>query len=169
MGFVYRHVLEQSTVHEAIEVIRKLRRSQSMNFLLAHSSGEMKDLETTIDDERVLEAKDGYIAHTNHYVNPDFQELDLIMKDLPDSPIRLRAINELANSEKNKITIKRAKDFLRDHTNYPQSICRHQSDDQNDRFKEAKTTVSMISELDKGVMHAAMGSPCKNQYYQYQI
>lgn len=170
MSFIYRHLLEQSTVDDAIGVIRKIKRSQSFNFLLAHVSSEIKNLETTIDDDRVLEAEEGYLVHTNHYLSPDFLKFEKILEYLPDSPIRHKTLDELIRNEKGKIKMERIKAFLADHMNYPKSICRHQApDNPKDPYKNLKTLVSMISDLDKRIMYAAIGNPCQNQYHLYQI
>jgi len=58
--------------------------------------------------------------------------------------------------------------ILRDHVNYPDSICNHAVYD-TDPLDREKTITSLVMDLTARQMHVAWGNPCENKYHTYQM
>ena len=58
--------------------------------------------------------------------------------------------------------------FLRDHVNYPNSICRH-VDPADDVVHAMKTLDSMLFVPTKREAWFSKGLPCANRYYRYDL
>lgn len=158
-----RLVLEQSELEDAAEVVRHAERASAGNFLLADASGEALDVEVTAHQERVLKPQSYFLAHTNHYLHKDLIPFDRRPPRLIDSKIRYDRLLELITSEKNKISVGNCQNWLRDHVNYPMSICRHPIDN------PYKTIASVIIQPGLGEMLSLIGNPCEHDYATYAI
>lgn len=159
--FLRRRMLEQKSVSDVLKIVRTQNRSNSSGHLLADKTGEILYLETTVDDDRVLQPKNGRIAHTNHFVHPDFTKYEQGL--VTDSPKRLASIQNRLDSRAN-FNLNDAKEFLRDHENYPFSICRHEGDMELSGGMRWKTNASILLRSKMRTAYACLGYPCKNEY-----
>lgn len=73
-----------------------------------------------------------------------------------------RAIRLLGN-QANPITVETLKSTLRDHADYPKSICRH-PDPEQPEIERSATLASLIVDLTAGEMHVTSGEPCQAEY-----
>lgn len=164
-----RLALEQATVEEAIEAIRRVDRGSTTNFLLASADGVVRDLEVTVEEDAVLVPHNDFFAHANHYLSEELVPEQLRLT--ADSPIRQERMHELlgAVARAGEVTVDDLKQILSDHYNYPKSICKHANDDPTDKLGEWKTVASFIFELDSRRMHVAAGNPCSNAYRTYTL
>ncbi len=55
------------------------------------------------------------------------------------------------------------KEVLADHSNHPDSICRH-PDPRDPELERVQTVASVIMNLTRGEMHLTQGPPCSNPY-----
>ncbi len=163
-------ILAARTLREAERSIEGGARSCSANFLMAHTGPDgpqVSDLETSPDGECRLEPRDGYLAHTNHFL--DEKALGVwqpLAEDRPSTFTRYRRIQETLQGwtkAGHKVTIEDLKGMLRDHTSAPNSLCRHAdpSLSPDDRYE---TVVSVIMDLDAKEMYIAPGTPCTARY-----
>jgi isopenicillin-N N-acyltransferase-like protein len=134
---------------------------------LAHETGELYSVEVSARRFGILYGEEGFIVHTNHYLNPQMEEIE----DEPDELIytRLRyyrALRMLRHTPAH--TIKTLQAILRDHLNFPNSICNHSMDD-IDPLDREKTINSLIIDLTGRAMHIAWGNPCETQYHTYYL
>jgi len=113
----------------------------------------------------------GYIAHTNHYISDKLAYLNrYTLPSLPrtphevDSIPRLKRFNKLLEDQTELLNLENLKIILRDHYNYPRSICRHSSENGN-----CVTVVSIIAEPERKRMHLCPGNPCEGTYYTYEM
>ncbi len=74
---------------------------------------------------------------------------------------RLERIRSLVASRFGGIEVSDMKIFLTDHSGPPASICRHEP--------EMITAASLIAEPSEGVLHAAVGNPCRHTYASYSM
>jgi isopenicillin-N N-acyltransferase-like protein len=66
------------------------------------------------------------------------------------------------------VTPERLQTLLRDHVNYPDSICVHE--DPNDPpYERELTLASLIMDLTDHVVWAAPGPPCQGEYAAYRL
>jgi len=122
----------------------------------------------TAYEDRIIEPKDGFIAHANSFEHPDLIKLDLISKVNPDrssnSRARAERMKQLIANETRPITVDMAKNWLRDHE---VPICRHPAKSEGELG--GKTVASIISQPSKGLMHVCWGNPCEGKYYTYKL
>jgi len=164
---VSRAVLGARTIGQAIRYTLVPLRAAGYNHLIAHESGEMYNVEVSARNFNILYATDGYLAHTNNYLSPNMESIEENRDELIHTRVRyFRALHLLRETSKH--TTKTLEAILKDHVNYPDSICNHSVFDLDPMDRE-KTIVSMIMDLTDRKMEVAWGNPCKNQYHTYDI
>jgi len=78
----------------------------------------------------------------------------------------LRALHLLGMTEQH--SVKTLQKILRDHVNYPDSICNHAVDD-FDPLDREKTIASLVMDLTSQQMYVCWGNPCINAYHTYDL
>jgi isopenicillin-N N-acyltransferase-like protein len=126
--------------------------------LLAHADDQVANIEMTVEDDRVIYPEDGVVCHTNHYVSPAFEELDLYPEQ-EDSRTRLRRLVDFAD-QATCLDERALEELLSDHTGSPHSICKHVVDD----GRALKTVASCVISPSLGRMRLSLGNPCINEY-----
>ncbi len=164
---VSRAVLSAKTPTEAIRQILVPRRAAGYTHLLAHESGEIYSVEVSSRKFAIISALDGYMVHTNHFLDPNMQLVEYEPDELISTRVRyFRADRLLRSSERH--TIKTLQEIQRDHINFPNSICNHAEDDMDPLDRE-KTVNSMVIDLTARAMHIAWGNPCVNPAHTYHL
>ena len=115
----------------------------------------------------LLYAEDGYIAHTNHYLDFNMQAIEDEPDELISTRVRyFRAYRLLKQTPAHNI--KSLQSIQRDHINHPDSICNH-AVDVPDALDRQKTINALVIDLTAKVMHLAWGNPCQNPYHTYHL
>lgn len=161
--FTVRALYESSSLEEAVAVVRRAQRAIPANIMLATPQGPA-DLEVTIDDVHVLHDK-ALVTHTNHCLHPELQHINRDFPELIESGPRLHRINQLLAAH--PLSVERAQETLRDHQDYPHSICRHANDHPSNGFWVS--VFSVVIEAAAGRMHISRGNPCQNGYEVYSL
>ena len=159
-----RAILDCERVSEAFALIQGAHRSSSANYLVAHRDGSAMDIEATPGDfsrVHLHEAQDNVLLHTNHFVSPTFDDVDVSLWAIPDSPVRLARLR--AGLRGDQSSLARVRELLSDHANYPFSICCHPSPD-DDPIDQGATIASVIMRLEDSTMWLADGLPCEMPY-----
>ncbi len=164
---VSRAVLAARTPTEAIRQILIPRRAAGYTHLLAHDSGEIYSVEVSSRKFAILSAQDGYMVHTNHYLDPSMQAVEYEPDELISTRVRYFRADRLLRST-SQHTIKTIQSIQRDHINFPNSICNHAEDDMDPLDRE-KTVNSMVIDLTARAMHIAWGNPCANASHTYHL
>jgi isopenicillin-N N-acyltransferase-like protein len=142
-------------------------RAAGYNHLLAHESGELYNVEVSARRFAILYAEDGYVVHTNHFLDPQMQAIESEPDELIGTRVRyFRALRLLRNAPLH--TVKSLQAIQRDHINYPNSICCHPDETQSLLDRE-KTINALVMDLTTRAMHLAWGNPCVNQYHTYYL
>lgn len=160
---LWRCILEQESVAEAEKFIANTYRAKSNTFVLGDRTGHVSIVETTVDRSRKLEAEDGLLVHTNHYLHPDLMAEERFY-DLADSRARLTRLKGLLANRTMPVTEDELKNSLRDHSGYPDSICKHEKIP-----GKSKTVTSMLLYPESGIMEACPGNPCQSSYAVYHL
>lgn len=165
--FLRRRVLEQRSVADAVDAIRTApRRASSHNLMLADAHGDLVDVETTVDDVRLVRASRGLLAHANHYVSPDSDAANACIGDyLDNSKERCDRMAELLAGVDEPFTPGIAMRLLRDHAGRERAICRHAEHDE----VGAHTNVAVVAQPARRRLHVAFGPPCQNGFSTYQL
>ena len=143
------------------------RRAAGYNHLIAHESGEIYNVEASSRQFAIQYGEDGYIAHTNHFLDPVMQKIEDEPEVLVSTRVRyFRALRRL--KETGDHTVETLQSILKDHVNFPDSVCNHI--DQRDKpLDREKTITSLVFDLSERQLYASWGNPCENTYYTYQL
>jgi len=162
-----RAVLSARTPAAAIHHMLISHRAAGYNHLLAHESGEMYNVEVSARRFAVLGSEDGYLVHTNHYLDPQMKAIELDPDELISTRIRyFRAMRLLRQNSQH--TVKSLQAIQRDHINHPDSICNHANEAENPLDRE-KTITALLMDLTHRQIHATWGTPCENAHFTCQL
>jgi isopenicillin-N N-acyltransferase-like protein len=160
-------VLAAKTPGDAIRRTLIPRRAAGYNHLLAHESGEIYSVEVSARKFAIIYAHDGYMVHTNHYLDANMQTIEYEPDELIATRVRYFRTNRLLR-ETNQHTIKSIQAIQKDHINFPDSVCNH-ADDDMDPLDREKTINSLVIDLSARAMHIAWGNPCINPYHTFYL
>lgn len=166
--FILREMYEAASLDEAVASVERAHRAIPVNIMMSTPQGPA-DLEATIDNVRILrpEPDSSCVTHTNHCVHDDFLPINDQFPELAQSHDRKRRIDDLLSNSDCRAELEDIKTLLRDHENYPTSICRHASDDPVVGFWE--TVFAIIIEPDQRRLHISRGTPCDHPFEVYEM
>ncbi len=164
---VSRAVLGVHTPGEAIRQTLAPQRAAGYNHLLATESGELYNVEVSAHHFAVLHSPDGRIVHTNHYLDSHMRAIEDEPDELIETRVRAARAERLLRLNCGH-TRESLQAILRDHVNYPDSICNHSVQFIPPMDRE-KTICSLIMDLTTREMQLAWGTPCVNQYHTYAL
>jgi len=163
---VARAVLASRRISGAFGRTLVQQRAAGYNHLLIHESGEIYSIEASSRKFEILYAHDGYMVHTNHYLDPQMKLVENNPEELLSSRVRyFRASRLIRQSEKH--TIKSLQAIQKDHVNIPNSICNHNIE--GEPLDREKTINALVIDLTSREMHVAWGNPCQNTYHTYHL
>jgi isopenicillin-N N-acyltransferase-like protein len=167
---ILRKVLTSENIGEAISAIASAGRRSAKNYLLASEQGDIADVEVTLDDVDIHFAQRGILTHANYFKTDRFKHTDLAPIYWADSYIRCQRLFQLMENHHGHLSVDVMKQFLEDHNNYPNSICRHPNPrNPLPMGRIMKTLVSFISCPKEQKAYVALGNPCENEYIEYQL
>jgi isopenicillin-N N-acyltransferase like protein len=164
---VARAVLASRRISGAIGRTLVPHRAAGYNHLLVHESGEIYSIEVSARKFEILYAHEGYMVHTNHYLDPHMKQIEKDPEELLSSRVRYFRASRLIR-QKEKHSIKSLQFIQKDHVNIPNSICNHNIEGLDPLDRE-KTISAMVMDLTSREMHLAWGNPCKNVYHTYHL
>lgn len=97
----------------------------------------------------------GILTHTNHYLHPEMQAIEG-KGDMRSTTLREQRSCQMMSAMAGQHTVATFQQVLRDHTGYPDSICRHSDD--------TITGFSVICEAERRVLWFGKGFPCQATY-----
>ena len=156
-----RKILAAQRIGQAIDAAILKQRASDYNQVIADSNGEIYSIEGSATDYAPLYSTDGYLVHTNHFVAPWMRKFELDPNAITCSIVRYNRGIRLLKNNQHKLNAEKMKEFLSDHVNYPDSICRH--------GEKVKTTFSIIINLKTLTMLLARGNPCEVKYNEYKL
>jgi len=173
-AMIYRAMYGARTIVEALTYANLPHRESSDNNIVADNNSQIYSIEGSATDFELIYAIDGYLVHTNHYVTQKMRRYESDFRDDIKS-IRghmcsvsryNRARSLLRESE--EISLQRVMEILRDHANYPCSICRH-LDEKVKVEDRVKTIYSSVVDLTAQEMWVCCGNPCLAEYHRYTL
>jgi isopenicillin-N N-acyltransferase-like protein len=162
-----RAVLNARTIGEAIRACVPKLRGGGYSYLLADASGELYNVETSATTHDILYGEQGWLAHANHYISSKMQALEE-PGTYAGSSVRYNRARRLVQSQLGNITVASLQALLRDHVNFPNSICAHE-DPVDPPYERGQTLVSLVMDLTERAMWAAPGPPCEGEYRVYHL
>ncbi|HET6423853.1 MAG TPA: C45 family peptidase [Planctomycetaceae bacterium] len=165
--FMVREILEAKSLDDVVHAVNRAERAIPANIMLSTPQGPA-DLEVTIDHVHVLtDPRNALVTHTNHCKHPELAAINPQYDELIQSHARQCRIDELLGKPSGTLTIADLQSALRDHTDYPTSICRHSNADP--AFGFWATVFSVIIATDSREMHITRGTPCDRAYDRYSM
>ncbi|MGJ9457435.1 C45 family autoproteolytic acyltransferase/hydolase [Oceanobacillus sp. CF4.6] len=159
-----RAILESKSFTEAISKVDKDQMASSAHFLIASGSEELLSMEVSPVQTGKIEAKNGILTHTNHLCSTKMKKI-IEENTTPDSYSRLNTIDKAVQTLSKKdiqIQSKELFDILSNHNNYPNSICRHPTDDEESILQEMETVFSIVMNLTDKKLSWIKGKPCEH-------
>lgn len=167
MHCLVREVLNQKSVDDAIELIKGTKRPYSLNFVMGDTK-RVVDVETTPKAVGIMNSEE-MVYHTNHFVclkDPRIGSQE--DRSFINTKTRCGRIEELLQSKKGRLNLPVLESFLRDHSNWPGSICRHLGAREGNG-RNVKTFDSMIYIPEKREAWLTRGNPCENEFVRYAV
>jgi isopenicillin-N N-acyltransferase-like protein len=161
-----RAILDSETLSDALVALQRHERSSSANYLVGHEDGVALDLEAAPGDfARIFIGypQDGLLLHTNHFVNPGFDGRDVSLVAMPDSPVRLARLRQLAAEEAGALDVAFLQRALADHATFPVGVCCH-PDPRLHELEQGATVAAVIMDVGARRMWLASGNPCDAEF-----
>ena len=161
-------ILRSRDFRSAMSIIEGQPRACSANFVIAQTPDQVVDFEAAPDALGEMQPHHGLVVHTNHFCDPTRLGIEEPKSERrPHSYTRLARMHELLDARK-PLSVADIQASLRDHDNYPDSVCRHIHPD--DPPEEACTTVvSAVMDLDERTLWLTDGPPCERMYERYTL
>jgi isopenicillin-N N-acyltransferase-like protein len=166
-----RKLLDAEAITDGVSAIISADKALSANYLLGHSDGLAIDLEVVpggATSARVLMPERGLLAHTNHYLSPEFVKSGNWLAMNPSTFFRLHCLRSTLEQEAPDITVESLCKALSDHRNFPQGVCAH-GDERRNEFERYATIASVIYDLDAREIYLSAGVPCAASYRTYRF
>ena len=162
-------ILRCTKFEQAVRVVTEGERSVSANFLIAQAPDRVIDLETAPTGVSQLFPKDGWLAHTNHFLELSAAGLtrQIQTSKRPSTEQRLARVQHLLRTSP-KLDQARAIEILRDHDDFPYSLCRHPDENFPPEERYA-SVVSVVMDLHEKTLLIASGPPCQHEYQAFRI
>jgi isopenicillin-N N-acyltransferase-like protein len=142
------------TVDEAVAHLTAAKVSASSAVTVARP-GDVAHVELSPGGANVIRGSLG--AHTNHFLEPPRDGLDVMPIDSPTTYLRLDVVRRLP-----------LLDALRSHEGHPNGVCRHI--DPDEAWAEQTVTIaSVVMNLEARRLHVASGPPCSNEHVQITL
>ena len=162
--FIARKALQQKRIGDALDSILNCKRASGSNYMVGDKNGEIFNVECTATAHDVMIPFDGVMGHSNHIISGSLKSFSIYAPDYSNSLVRWNRINKYLNDEKGKITAEGCKEWLKDHVNYPLSLCSHE-----EAPSEIKTMSGMILLPMELKIIATYGNPCIQPYIEYYL
>jgi len=157
-------ILRCPDFEQALRVVTEGERSVSANFLIAQAPDRALDLETAPTGVSRLLPRDGWLAHSNHFIDLRSAGLtrNIHTSKRPSTEQRLARVQHLLRTS-SQLSLEKASEILRDHDDYPYSICRH-PDEKFPPEERYQSVVSVVMDLTEKSLAIASGPPCQHEY-----
>jgi isopenicillin-N N-acyltransferase-like protein len=158
-----RSLLDADTVADAFAALQRGERASSANYVLGHEDGVALDVEAAPGDFSKLYVgypADDLLLHTNHFRNPGFDQRDVSLVVMPDSPFRLARLEQLVAGAPGALDVAFWTGALGDHAMFPMAVCCHpdpRAHAASDRFA---TVASVVMDPAGRTLWLASGNPC---------
>jgi isopenicillin-N N-acyltransferase-like protein len=163
-----RGLLDAPHLADAVQAVATSRRASSANFIVGSREGEIIEIESSPEDFWVDYAEKGWLAHTNHFITPLLMNRvsDKSKVMLPDSFQRLGRIRTLVAGSAGRIGFAECTEFMSDHRNFPDSICRHE-DPRDPEGKQVASVYATVMDLTEGILWLSPSNPCRGGFEAY--
>jgi len=159
-------VLRQKTIGEALNSVLRAKRAGCFNFVITDET-ELYDVEGTPDDVDIAYADD-CIAHANHFVSQKFySKQDMSFRISRGSTfVRYNRMRRLLKQKFGALDLETCEGFLKDHVNYPSSICQHPEQEKGPKIRSLDSWIMVPAQREFWIAH---GMPCEHEFQQFKF
>lgn len=161
ISLLKRLVMEKKTLSEVLSCIDGLAFPPGC-FILGDASGHGVCIEYAGGRTDVRDISGQAYGHANTVLAEGLQEF--ARPAASNSGLRQKNIQRLLDEKCGSLSASELKTITSDHTDYPNSICRHSSPDDSN-----VTTAAFVADLTNLEMHIAIGKPCTVEYQNYSF
>jgi isopenicillin-N N-acyltransferase-like protein len=161
--FLVRLALRQPKLSDAIAACLRPARAIGFNFVLGADFGAV-NIEAAATRQHVTYVGD-HFAHGNHYEAPELLALEGNPTYEGSSFVRAGRMKQLLAMTAGQIDLETCQQLLRDHANYPGSICAHL--DPPDYPSMTKAAVVFVPE--QRAMYITDGPPCDAIFEEHRL
>lgn len=162
-NFLRRKLLSMSTLDEMVAWLVNAPRTVSNNYCIASAENRAFDVEAVPKAPWLLLPEDNILTHANHLVG------DRTVDAYKGMKFRGELLYKLLAKRNGSITTDYVKECLKNHENYPDSLCAHMMEGETDLRKMWQTNASIIYNLDKLEMDICCGPPCQGEYVIHKL
>ncbi len=167
---ILRQMLDCPHLGAATREAYRVPRGGAANILVAHSRGELLDLELTATDIDYLYGDTGWLVHTNHFESPRLRGGDTgicsSMSTLARAARARRLLSTAAGQR--QVRVETIESILTDHAYGAYAICRH-ADSREPALEQTATRASVIMDLSERTMYVAAGQPCQRELQTFTL
>jgi len=156
---VVRAILGARTLGEAMGACLLPQRASSYNNIIADKNGEVYSMEGSATDCVPIYIDDDVLAHANHYTDQHMREFEASPGLIGGSVVRHNRAMRLLRENYGQLSPQLLQEFLADHVNYPDSICKHSG--------VVSTVFGMIIDLGELRAWIGPGNPCQTEYEEH--
>lgn len=160
-----RRLLNCESVAEARQLVGSTRFSSSSNVMVADRTGDMASFELSPAGCKILEAANGHLCHTNHFLHDDLIDDD-VGRIGNQSTINRFSRSELLISD--SMSFKDIEVLLCDQSDGLESICRF-PDLSLPAIAQIETVCSVIMNLTNRTLAVSGGQPSVSDYLHYSF
>lgn len=140
--------------------------STAISVALAGEPDGLRTFEVSPNGVNAISARRGVLLHTNHFLGPTGDAVDVTRRDWPDTIARLAEAERLAGRAE-RIDPETVKSLLRSHDAGRLAVCCH--DPANPRYADRQETLaSIVIHVGGGYLEVAHGPPCEAPYARVQ-
>jgi isopenicillin-N N-acyltransferase like protein len=159
-----RKALQQSKLSDALGAVVRGVRAIGFNFILGNDFGAV-NVEATATQHRFHYISTHY-AHANHYQETDQLRFEGKPTETALSFVKGSRLQQRLDEAAGQIDLDLCKDVLRDHANFPGSVCIHE--DPPAGRHDGHTQAALLYVPAERRMLATNGPPCENPYEEYR-
>jgi len=161
-------ILQAHDLAAARQVIVGRDRPCAANFVLGQVPDAAIDLEAAPQTTRELLPEAALLVHANHFLDPARLGIDEPPSERRPHSYRRQARLRQLLDERRPVSVGDVEAALRDHDDFPDSICRHENPDDPPEERYISVT-SVILDLDERCLRLTDGPPCEHQYADYSL
>lgn len=158
---IVRAILAARRLEEALAACLLPQRASSYNNVVGDASGEVYSMEGSATDCEPIYIDGDILAHANHYASQHMRRFEVDRDVTAGSIIRHNRAMRLLRESYGRVSVERLQEFLKDHVNYPGSICKH--------GPTVVTVFSLIIHLEERRAWIGRGRPCQTTYLEYTL
>jgi isopenicillin-N N-acyltransferase-like protein len=161
-------VLQARSLAAARQVIVEQERPCSANFLLAQAPDAAIDIEAAPQTVCERPASGGALVHANHFLEPaQLGVEEPAAERRPHSYLRQARLQALLDARR-PVSLADVEAALRDHDNFPDSVCRHENPDDPPEERYISVT-SVVMDLHERSLQLTDGPACEHLYTSYSL